>query len=130
MPKAKNAPRADLAEREPTQMHTDFADWIAEQTGVEVDVKSIQLGTLLRGEFQKSEINQSRMAASKEAKEAAAEARAAKAEERAAAKAAKAEKAAAKKAAAKEKAPAAKKAATPAKKATGAPRRRPAPKKG
>lgn len=121
--KKATAPKADLLDREPTAMHTSYADWITEQTGYEVDAKSIQLGTLLRGEYQKSDVNQALMASRAEERAAEAEAREQKKEEREAAKEEKAAKAAEKKAAAKEaksaEKPAAKKAA-PAKKAPAA----------
>lgn len=89
-PKAKEVPRQDLADKEPTQLHQDFADYIQEQTGIEVDVKAVQLATILRMDFQRSETNQARLQASKAAREAAAQARA---DKRAAREAAKTEKA-------------------------------------
>lgn len=107
----KKAPRVDLQDREPTTLHSDFAEYIQEETGYEADLKSVQLATLLRMDFQKSEKNQARIQASREAKAEALEERARKKaereEKRAAKEAAKAEKST--------KAPAAKKA--PAKKA-------------
>jgi pyruvate/2-oxoglutarate dehydrogenase complex dihydrolipoamide acyltransferase (E2) component len=122
--KAKAPELAEYADKEPTDLHEKFAAWLEDKTGVEVDIKSVQLATVLRGAYQNSAENQKDLAARKAAaeqreadREAAAEARAAKR----AAPAPAAKKAPAKKAAAKKAAPA-KKAA--AKKATTAPARR------
>src|SRR4051794_28466575 len=43
----KDAPRADLLEAEPSQMHNDLAEYITEQTGYEADVKTVQMVTTL-----------------------------------------------------------------------------------
>ncbi len=118
----------------------DFVDYLKETTGYDVDPRSVYLGSALRGQFQKSEGNQARIAAraaeieqekidrAKRAEERAAakaEREAAKAAKAAEPKAEKAEKAAPKTATAKA-APAKKAAAT---KAAPAPtRRRPARK--
>lgn len=139
-----NAKYAD-EERAIPAVINDFVDYLKETTGYDVDPHSVYLGSALRGQFQKSEGNQKRIAAraaeieqekidrAKRAEERAAAkaereaARAAKAEEKAAAPAK--EKAAPKTAA---KAPAAKapaKTATKAAAAKAAPattRRRPA----
>jgi len=60
---------AERAATEPTELHKAFAKWIKEQTGFEPDLKTVQLVTTLRMDFQKSDENQ---AALKERKEAAA----------------------------------------------------------
>jgi len=108
--KAPEPPLAKYQEKEPTQLHVDFVEWCAEKTGIEPDLKSVQLAFSLRHEFQVSPENQSNIARLKEEREQAAidreerrEARAAKAQERAvnleAAKEERARKAAEKKAA-------------------------------
>lgn len=111
----------------------EFAEWLTAETGYEVDLRSVYLGSSLRGQFQKSEGNQARIEARAQEIVAEREARAQAKIDRAAAKetraaeraAAKAEReaAAAAKAAEPKAAPAAKttKAATakaPAKAAT------------
>jgi hypothetical protein len=68
--KAGEPELAKYAETEPTALHQEFADWIEKKTGVKVDVKSIQLGAVLRPIHQKSEENQERIAAAKERLEA------------------------------------------------------------
>jgi hypothetical protein len=65
---AAEAPLARYAETEPTAVHKEFADWIEEQTGIKPDLKSIQLGAVLRPLHQKSESNQTRIANAKQAK--------------------------------------------------------------
>lgn len=76
-PKAQTATKSDrkaLAEKAPTDLHKNFAKWITEQTGVEVDLKTVQLAVSLRMEFQASPENQKHLAARKaEAKKQAAE---------------------------------------------------------
>lgn len=135
----------------PTRIQ-EYAEWLEKETGYAVDLRSVYLGSALRGTFQKSDENQERIAsradeivaeraAREEArvqraanKEARAQERAAKAEadkvakaEKAAAdKVAKAEAAEAKKAAAAAKAAAPK--AAPAKKAPAKPAAKPAAK--
>lgn len=47
-----------LADKEPTDLHVSYAAWIQEQTGVAVDVKTVQLAAVLRMAFQASERNQ------------------------------------------------------------------------
>lgn len=49
---------ADRAATEPTELHKQFAAWLKERTGVEVDLKTVQLVTTLRMDFQRSEENQ------------------------------------------------------------------------
>ncbi len=94
----------------------DFVDYLEETTGYDVDARSVYLGSALRGQFQKSEGNQARIAARAAEIEQEKIDRAKRAEERAAAKAAKAEKAekAAPKTATAKAAPAKKAAATKA----------------
>lgn len=46
----------------PTALHEAFAAWITEQTGVEVDLKTLQLVTVLRHDFQASPENQAELA--------------------------------------------------------------------
>lgn len=134
--KAGEAEFARYVEQEPTSMQEFFADWLTQKTGYKVDVRSVILGSLLRGKFQKSAENQARLAENAAAREAEAEERearrAARAEKKAEREAASKEKAAAPKKAAKpaaKKAAPARKTAAPAKKAApakAAPRRRPA----
>lgn len=84
--KPKAAPRAALLEKEPTQLHTDFVDYIRSETGyTDVDPKTVQLSVLLRMDFQRSEQNQARISASKAGKQEAIAARQAKKAEREAA---------------------------------------------
>jgi len=92
------APRADLADKTITPTMERFAVYIEEQTGVKVDPQSVQLGSALRGAFQKSDENQQAIADRKVEMEREAEERAqrkadriAKREEREAARAARAE---------------------------------------
>lgn len=58
---------AERAATEPTELQKRFADWIKEQTGVDVDLKSVQLACALRMDFQKSEENQDALKARKDA---------------------------------------------------------------
>lgn len=51
-------PLAAYQEKEPTELHVKFAEWITEKTGYEVDLKSVQLATALRMPFQASPENQ------------------------------------------------------------------------
>ncbi|QGH73993.1 hypothetical protein SEA_HIDDENLEAF_42 [Microbacterium phage Hiddenleaf] len=96
-------PRANYAEKAVPTVIQNFADYLTEQTGYEVDLRSVYLGSALRGEFQKSPENQKRIADRAAEIEREREERAAKAQERAAKKAER-------EAAAKEKAAAAKEA--------------------
>ncbi|QPL15056.1 hypothetical protein SEA_HAUNTER_42 [Microbacterium phage Haunter] len=96
-------PRANYAEKAVPSVIQNFAEYLTEQTGYEVDLRSVYLGSALRGEFQKSPENQKRIADRAAEIEREREERAAKAEERAAKKAER-------EAAAKEKAAAAKEA--------------------
>jgi len=115
IPKKGEAPKANLADKIVTPVIDDLVAYIKEQTGYEADPMSVQLGSVLRGDFQKSEGNQTRIAQRKLELEAEAEARAQRAIDRAAAKearaAARAAKAAEPKAEKVAKAPAAKPAA-------------------
>ncbi len=131
--KAKDAPRADLLEKDPSELHTTFVDYIKEETGFDADPKTVQLAVLLRMEFQRSDMNQSRLASGKEARESAAQERAdrkaEREEKREAREAERAEKAEAREKAKAEKATAAKETkAAPAKK-TAAPAAKKAPAK-
>ena len=65
----------------------DFVDYLKETTGYDVDPRSVYLGSALRGQFQKSEGNQARIAARAAEIEQEKIDRAKRAEERAAAKA-------------------------------------------
>lgn len=53
---------AKFAEREVTQRYINFADWLAEGTGLDLDdvevPQLLQLGVTLYGKFQKSDVNQ------------------------------------------------------------------------
>lgn len=72
---------AERAAAEPTDLHKRFADWLKAQTGVDVDLKTVQLVTTLRMDFQKSDDNQTALAErkAKAAEEAAKKAAARKA---------------------------------------------------
>ena len=56
-----------LAAKAPTQLHQDFAEWLFIQTGVKVDVKSVQLACSFRMDFQASPENQANLAERKAA---------------------------------------------------------------
>lgn len=60
-----------LAAKAPTQLHEDFAQWLFIQTGVKVDLKTVQLAVSFRMDFQASPENQKNLAERK-AKAAAA----------------------------------------------------------
>ena len=52
-----------LVDKDPSDLHERFAEWISETTGYEdVDVKSVQMACALRIEFQKSDENQAVLA--------------------------------------------------------------------
>ncbi len=95
--KTTPAPRfAHYAEKEATPTMQAYADWLTRETGYAVDVQSVVLASWLRGEFQKSEENQTRIADAASAREQAKTDRAErKAEREAAAKERAAKKAAA-----------------------------------
>ena len=68
--KTANEPEeARLLEAEPTDMQELFAEWIEQQTGYKVDVRSTILASLLRAKFQKSPENQQRLADNKARRE-------------------------------------------------------------
>jgi hypothetical protein len=99
------APRADLVDREPTELHNLFSEYVAEQVGTAelFTPKQAQLAYVLMGRFQKSDKNQARInqsaeqrAAQEAEREARRIAREAKAAEKAATKPVKAAKAPAK----------------------------------
>jgi hypothetical protein len=85
------APRADLVDKEPTDLHEGFAEYVQEQTGIDdFTAKHAQLAYVLMGKYQKSERNQERLAAAAQARqdlvaarEERAQAREAKAQEKA-----------------------------------------------
>jgi hypothetical protein len=104
-------PRASMIEKEPTQLHQDFADWLEAETGYKPDIKSVQLATVLRMDFQRSDRNQQSLESRRQAKIQAEQDREKRRQDRAAKKSAPAKKTASKKAAAP-----AKKASAPAKK--------------
>ncbi|AVP41529.1 hypothetical protein SEA_WENTWORTH_90 [Streptomyces phage Wentworth] len=56
-----------LAAKAPTQLHEDFAHWLFIQTGVKVDVKTVQLAVSFRMDFQASPENQAKLAERKQA---------------------------------------------------------------
>lgn len=91
------APRfANYAEKEATPTMQAYAEWLTRETGYDVDPRSVYLGSALRGQFQKSEGNQARIADAASAREQAKTDRAQrKAEREAAAKERAAKKAAA-----------------------------------
>lgn len=72
-PKAKAEPRVKksdipeedrdwtyLAEKDPTDLHVDFAAWLEDKTGLEVDLKTVQAVCVLRMVYQRSESNKKR----------------------------------------------------------------------
>lgn len=94
---SQTAPRfAHYATKEATPTMQAYADWLTRETGYAVDVQSVLLASWLRGEFQKSEDNQARIAEAASAREQAKQERAErKAEREASAKERAAQKAAA-----------------------------------
>lgn len=74
------------AAAQPTELHKAFAEWLYIQTGYKVDLKTLQLATTMRHDFQKSEENQKALAARKaaaaKAKKASAAKKAAKLQEK------------------------------------------------
>lgn len=56
-----------VADKEPTDLHKHFAEWITEQTGVEVDLTTVALVCRLRMDHQASPENQERLAKEREA---------------------------------------------------------------
>lgn len=64
----------DRAAHEPTDLHKNFAEWLKVNTGVDVDLKTVQLACSMRMDFQRSEDNQADLAARKAAAAAKAEA--------------------------------------------------------
>ncbi|MEV6207027.1 hypothetical protein [Kitasatospora sp. NPDC051914] len=56
---------ADRAAAAPTELHKAFAEWLYVQTGVKVDLKTLQLAVSMRHDFQASEENQQSLAARK-----------------------------------------------------------------
>ena len=83
-------PLAHLLDKEITPTMDRYAQWLTEQTGYEVDPRSVQLSGSQRGLFQKSELNQGALDARRKEREEAAQAREARKTERAEAAAAKA----------------------------------------
>ncbi|UQA37502.1 hypothetical protein [Streptomyces sp. HNA39] len=57
-----NRDYSQLADKEPTELHQNFAAWIKEKTGYEPDEKTVQLVCTLRMSFQASPENQSHLA--------------------------------------------------------------------
>lgn len=68
---ATEAPRADLIEKDPSEAHEALAEFIAEQTGYDPDVKTVQMVRVLYRPFIRSEEHQGRLTEAKEAREAA-----------------------------------------------------------
>lgn len=58
---------AERASVEPTELHKHFAEWLTAQTGIEVDLKTVQLAVIFRMDFQASPENQAVLAAKKAA---------------------------------------------------------------
>lgn len=52
---------AYLMDKEPTQLHLNYQAWLKETTGVELDLKTIQVVCVTRMAFQRSEANQSEL---------------------------------------------------------------------
>jgi hypothetical protein len=61
--KAGEPALASYADKDITPVMTEYIQWLTEQTGYEVDPLSVQLSGVLRGRFQKSDVNQARLAA-------------------------------------------------------------------
>jgi hypothetical protein len=75
-------------DKEPTQLHRDFVAWSKAKTGLDLDLKTVQVAFSLRMPFQRSEENQADLAERKAAAEAKVAAREQRATDRAAKKAA------------------------------------------
>lgn len=73
--KTKRPPYADTVDAEPNHLHSAFADWLGENTGYEVDAKSVQLAATLSGKFRASDAREAADAAHTAAKEAEKEAK-------------------------------------------------------
>ena len=69
-PEQNEAPYAHLADADIKTMYQEFADWLEEQTGVEMDVRTVQISNILRRQFQQSDVNQARMASRREERDA------------------------------------------------------------
>ncbi len=77
------APRfANYATKEATPTMQAYAEWLTRETGYAVDVQSVVIASWLRGEFQKSEENQRRIADAASAREQAKQERAERKAER------------------------------------------------
>ena len=61
----------------PTELHKRFAEWLEIETGVKVDLKTVQLVCSMRHDYQKSEANQAHLAERKQKAAADKKARAA-----------------------------------------------------
>jgi len=57
----------ERAAAKPTELHERFAQWLLIQTGVKPDLKTVQLACAFRMDFQRSDENQSKLVAKKEA---------------------------------------------------------------
>jgi hypothetical protein len=64
-PETTELPFGKYVDKEPTEVHEACADWIQDNTGYDVDLKTVQLVALLYGRFQRSEENQERIKAQK-----------------------------------------------------------------
>jgi hypothetical protein len=60
-------PYAYLMDKEPTQLHLNYQAWLKETTGVELDLKTIQVVCVTRMAFQRSEANQKELQSRKQA---------------------------------------------------------------
>lgn len=78
--KKGEAPLARYVDKDVTPRMQEFADWMREQTGYEVDPRTVYLSSVLRPVFQSSDENQKRLA---DRREEVAEERAVAAEKRA-----------------------------------------------
>lgn len=58
---------AERAASAPTDLHRNFAQWLEIETGVKVDLKTVQLACSMRMDFQRSEDNQTDLAKRKAA---------------------------------------------------------------
>lgn len=62
--KTKGEPEfAAFVEKQVPERIQEFAEWLTRETGYEVDLRSVYLGSSLRGTFQKSDENQKRISA-------------------------------------------------------------------
>jgi ATPase subunit of ABC transporter with duplicated ATPase domains len=76
------APQAHYLDKDPSQTHQNFVDYVSEEVGYDADIKTVQLVIALYQKFQKSPAQQEYNAQRKEESAAAAQAREEKRAER------------------------------------------------